>query len=42
MNHPMAGSFLSYSLFHQGLLAAEELHSQPIVGWLKPCLQLIF
>lgn len=38
VNHPVAGSFLSYSLLHQSLFAAEELHGEPIVGRLEPCL----
>lgn len=38
MNHPVAGRFLSYPFFHQRLFAAEELHGQPVVGGLEPCL----
>lgn len=38
VNHPMAGCFLSDSFFDEGFFAAEELHGQPIVGRLEPCL----
>lgn len=41
MDHPVAGSFLSDPLLHQRLFAAEELHGEPVVGRLEPCLQLI-
>lgn len=36
----MSGSLLSYSLFHERLLASEELHGQLVVRRLKKCLQL--
>jgi hypothetical protein len=42
VNHPVAGSFLSYSFLDQRLFAAKQLHGQPVVGGLEPCLQLIF
>jgi hypothetical protein len=41
VNHPMPGSFLSYPFFHESLFATEEFHSQPVVGWLEPCLKLV-
>ena len=41
MNDPMAGCFLPDPFFHEGLLAAEELHRQLVVRGLEQGLQLV-
>lgn len=41
MDDPVAGGLLSDALLHQGLLGAEELHGQLVVGGLEEGLQLV-
>lgn len=41
MYDPVAGRLLPDAFLDQRLLAAEQLHRQPVVGRLEPCLQLV-
>lgn len=41
MNDPMASGLLPHPLLNQGLLRAEQLHGQLVVGGLEDVLQLV-
>ncbi len=41
MDDPMAGCLLSNPLLDEGLLRAEQLHGQLVVGWLEHALQVV-
>lgn len=41
MDDPVARRLLSYALLHEGLLGAEKLHGEFVVGGLEEGLQLV-